>query len=318
MVALVMALVASCGSSDEPVDSAGTPGFEAKPTINLVVNDWTASALNVAIAEQLIENHLGYPVVPTRMDDTTEIYDGLADGSVDAVLEIWPSTMDDRDRRFFDAGLVENIGGLGSVGKVGWWVPRYVVDADPALATWEGLSSTEAAARFATEGTAPNGRFLGTNESYEQYDQQLIDALGLPLTVEFSGSEAETKAQLEAAVAANEPILLYWWTPTAAVAQFDLVNVALPEPSAACVSAAAVLDTGQVCDYPEDHLFKAVSPQLETKAPDVLAFLTAFTLTTEDQLQLLNQVEYGGSSIGQAASQWITANTERWQPWLDQ
>jgi glycine betaine/proline transport system substrate-binding protein len=315
LAALLTGLVGACGSSDDAVESSDTTAYELRPTVNLVVNDWTASALNVAIAEQLIEAHLGYPVVPTRMDDTTEIYDGLADGSVDAILEIWPSAMTERDRRFFEAGMVSDIGALGSVGKVGWWVPSYVVEDDPSLATWEGYTSNQVAGRFASDETGTKGRFLGTSEDYVQHDAEIIRELGLNFEVTFSQSEAGTLAVLEEQVAAEEPVLLYWWTPTAAVTEFELVNVDLPDSSDACVASST--SGPPACHYPEDQLFKAASPELATKAPEVLAFLTAFSLTTDDQLQLLADVEYGDTSIDTAASGWIAANEDRWRPWLD-
>ena len=307
-------LAAACSSDGSPeevaTESTDSTAFEPKPTITLVVNDWTASAVNVAVAEQLIERHLGYPVVPTRLDDTTEMYEGLADGSLDAVLEIWPSTMSDRDQQYFDRGQVAELGRLGATGKVGWFVPRYVIEDNPALATWEGFADEGVAASFATAVTRPRGRFLGTNPDYRQHDQALIDALGLPFQVEFSGSEAATVAELEAKVDAREPILLYWWTPTAAVAAFDLVNVALPARTEACQTALGD------CDYPEDELFKASSLLLPEKAPDVAAFLSAFTLTTDDQLALLEAVEARGQTIDDAAAQWIADHQAQWLTWL--
>ncbi len=48
------------------------------------------------------------------------------------------------------------------------------------------------------------------------------------------------------------------------------------------------------CDYPEDVLIKVASAKLEEKAPDVLAFLEKFTITTEDQLSMLPAVEIDG------------------------
>ena len=45
---------------------------------------------------------------------------------------------------------------------------------------------------------------------------------------------------------------MYWWTPTAAVAKYDLVNVALPEYTEDCYADPAAID----CDYPEDVLIK--------------------------------------------------------------
>jgi glycine betaine/proline transport system substrate-binding protein len=319
-MAALMVLLAGCSASDSTGEAGPTPStslFQPRPVISLVVNDWTASALNVAVAEQLIERYLAYPVVPTRMDDTTEIYEGLADGELDAVLEIWPSAMTERDRRFFDDGDVLDLGDLGAVGKVGWFVPSYMIEQDPELATWEGFQSSAAANLFATTGTRPDGRLLGTHEDYEQHDQEIIANLGLPLQVEFSGSEAATVAELEAAYATEEPILLYWWTPTSAVGAYDLVNVSLPEPTSDCLEA-AVTGTGEVdCDYPEDVLFKASSPHLAAKAPDVERFLRSLTLTTGEQISLLVAVEVEQMTIDAAATQWIKANEETWRPWLD-
>ena len=305
---------AATGAETEPV--AAPSGFETKATLVFVVNDWTASALNVAVAEQLIERYLGYPVVPERLDDTDEIYDSLADGSVDAVLEIWPSSMTDQDQLWFERGQVVDLGPLGSVGKVGWFVPRYVVDADPTLATWEGFTSPAVASRFATADTAPRGRFLGTNPDYVQHDQAIIANLGLPFDVEFSGSEDDTETALATATAAGEPILVYWWTPTAAVARHDLVNVALPEPTEACVAAQRERGPGVDCDYPTETIFKAASVELPSKAPDVLSFLQQFTLTTEDQMSMLVAVEVDGLTIDEAAAAWIATNPGRWEPWL--
>lgn len=318
----VALFAASCSGGGEPEETTverapRSSVFEAKPSISLVVNDWTASALNVAIAEQLIERHLGYPVLPVRLDDTTEIYEGLADGRLDAVLEVWPSNINDRDRRYFERGEVLDLGPLGSTGKIGWFVPRYLIDDDPSLLSWEAFADPQVAARFATSATAPAGRFLGTNPDYQQHDQEIIDNLGLPFQVEFSGSETATIAELEATVAERRPLLLYWWSPTTAVARFDLVNVALPARTDACVQSARDEDGRVNCDYPTDELLKVASLELAEKAPDVSLFLSRFTLTTDDQLGLLVAVEDRGETIDRAAAEWIAANEERWRAWLE-
>jgi glycine betaine/proline transport system substrate-binding protein len=119
-------------------------------------------------------------------------------------------------------------------------------------------------------------------------------------------------AELDARVAAEEPIVMYWWTPTAAVAKYDLVNVLLPEHSEECYADPAAID----CDYPEDVLIKAASAQLEEKAPDVLAFLEAFTITTDDQLSMLPAVEIDGEDPADVAAQWIADNEAVWSTWL--
>lgn len=306
LAALALAVTAA-GCSGSGDDTATSSPF--KPVIRLAVNDWTASALDVAIAEQLIELRLGYPVEPTRADDATAMYRDLAAGRLDAVLEVWPSAVDEHDQRVFDRGQVVRLGPLGPVGQVGWYVPRYALDDHPELATWESLRNPATAQLV-------GGSLVGVDPSYRQHDEDIVRNLGLPLTVDYSGSEEETAARLERAAATRAPILVYWWVPTAVAATYDLVKVALPPPTDACRAEAAAGGPGVDCDYPPDELFKAASPGLEAKAPPVSAFLTAFTLTTEDQQAMLQSVERDGVSISAAATAWIEANENTWRAWL--
>jgi glycine betaine/proline transport system substrate-binding protein len=222
----------TCAPGDGPPTTTAGDGGD-KPTINLAVNPWTASALNVEVAKIIIEENLGNPVEIVSIDENT-MFTGMSDGTLDAALEIWPSGVTADEQAFFDDGTVVNIGELGTVGKIGWFTPSYVVDEHPELATWEGYQDPEVAAMFATAETGDNGRFLGTDPSYSQYDEAIIEQLDLPFQVVFSGSEPATVAELDTRFANQEPILMYWWTPTAAVAKYDLVNVLLPStaPSA--------------------------------------------------------------------------------------
>ena len=140
---IALTLVAAACGNDSEGDAAGGPSGD-KPTITFVVNPWTASALNVAVAAQLVESELGYPVEIISIDENEAMFTGLADGTLDAVLEIWPSGITDTEQAFFDDGSVVNIGGLGAIGKIGWFVPQYVIDDRPEMATWEGLTGDDA------------------------------------------------------------------------------------------------------------------------------------------------------------------------------
>jgi glycine betaine/proline transport system substrate-binding protein len=307
-VALVAAACGGDGGTGTTAEGGGGGGTE---TINIVANAWTASALNAEIAKQLIESELGNPVEIVAIDENT-MFTGLSDGTLDVALELWPSGITEDEQAFLDDGSVVDIGELGAVGKIGWFVPQYVIDEHPELATWEGYADPELAALFATAETGDMGRFLGTDPSYSQYDEAIIANLGLPFEVVFSGSEPATVAELDARVAAGEPILMYWWTPTAAVAKYELVNVLLPEYTEECYADPAAID----CDYPEDVLVKVASSQLADKDPAVQAFLEKFTITTEDQLGMLPAVEIDGEDAADVAAQWIADNEDTWSAWL--
>jgi glycine betaine/proline transport system substrate-binding protein len=320
---------AACGSSATTADTTVAAAVEAepaaepaaaepaveggdKPTIKLVQNAWTASAINTAIAKEVIETQLGNKVEVVEIDENV-MFAGLAAGEVDAVLEIWPSGVAADEKKYLEDGSVVNDGDLGVIGKIGWFTPDYVIEKFPALASWEGFKDPATAKAFATAETGDKGRFLGTDPSYSQYDEPIIKNLALPLEVKYSGSEAATIAELDSKVAAKEPVVMYWWTPTAAVGKYNLKNIALPAYNDACYADAAKAD----CDYPEDKLFKASSAKLAAKDAKVAAFLKKFQLSNEIQLSLLPSVEIDKKDAAVVAKEWLAANEATWKAWLN-
>ena len=95
--------------------------------------------------------------------DENATWPGLDAGDLDAVLEVWPSGhAEDYATYVEDKGTVVDLGELGPVAKIGWYVPSYVIEEHPELATWEGLMDPELAGLFATaesgdDGPVPDG-----------------------------------------------------------------------------------------------------------------------------------------------------------------
>jgi glycine betaine/proline transport system substrate-binding protein len=319
-IAAAAIVLAACGGSDsESKDAAGSGGGEAASAcegtsgeaINIVQNAWTASMVEAEIMKQLIETQLCVPAKIVEIDENS-MFAGMADGKVDFVTELWMSGVVAEEQAFIDDGSVKVVGDLGTTGQIGWFVPDYVVKDNPSLATWEGLKDPEVAKLFATAQTGDKGRFLGTDPSYSQYDEPIINNLGLPFQLQMSGSEAATVAEIDSAVSAKKPILLYWWTPTAAAGKYGLVEVKLPEYTEGCYDEL----TAVACGYPADPLVKAASAKLETKNPKVWAMLQKVTLTNAQQLELLPQVEIDQKPAADVAKAWIDANKDIWSSWV--
>jgi len=306
LVAASALFVAACGG-DEGGDASGG-GTE---TIKIVRNNWTASLIEAEILKQLIEQNLGNPVEVLDIDENA-MFAGMSSGEVDVNLEVWPSGVTPDEQAFIDDGSVTSMGELGAVGKIGWFMPQYAVDAYPQLATWEGLKDPAVAKAFATAATGDSGRFLGMDPSFSQYDEAIIKNLGLPFQVQFSGSEAATMAEIEARAANKEPLIMYYWTPTAAVGKYNLVNVKLPAPSVDCAAETDKCDG----DYPEDVLFKIASTKLKDKDAKVWTLVQNFKLTTEDQLGLLPKLELDKRDPVEVAAEWIKDNESVWKAWL--
>lgn len=295
VLVLVAVLMVACGGGNE--------------TISLVENPWPASELNAAVAKIIIEKELGNSVEIVALDENAQ-WDALAGGDVDANLEVWPSGHGERIAEYIDElGTVENGGELGPVGEIGWFVPKYVVDANPALASWEGYK--DAAADFATAETGDLGRFLGADPSWVQYDEAIIANLGLPFQVVWTGSEDALLAEVSSAYSRQEPVLFYFYTPHAIFSQFDLVQVELPAYSDACYADPAMVD----CAYPPDKLMKIFSADLKDKDGDVHAFLSEMNYGSDAQIEMLGMLA-DGKSVDEAAQAWVDAHEDVWSTWL--
>ena len=304
---------ASDTAESSDTDSSAAPAGE-QPTIKLAENPWSASALNVAVARILLEEKLGYPVEVVTIGESAQ-WPAIAAGELHASLEVWPSGHADNVAEYIDnQKLVENGGLLGPVGKIGWYIPTYMLEEHPELATWEGLAVPENAALFATAETGDQGQFLTGDPSWTQYEDDIISNLGLNFKIVAAGSEEAILAALDAAYSRQDPLLFYFWTPHSIHAKYDLTRVELPPYSDECYAKA---ESGGVdCDYPPDNLFKIFWGGLAETAPDAYTLLKNMNYSTEDQISMIAAVELDGMGVEDAARAWIDANEATWQAWL--
>jgi glycine betaine/proline transport system substrate-binding protein len=340
VVGLLVA-AAACGGDDDDDDAAGGAGTEATAPdtgeapgttaasgttggeapaegegITLAVNPWTGSAVNANVAKVVLESEVGTPVELVEIDENAT-WPGMAAGDIDAVLEVWPSGhAEDYTTYVEEQGSVVDLGLLGPEAKIGWYVPSYVIEEHPELATWEGFMDPELASLFATAETGDKGQYLMGDPSYVSYDEQIIQNLDLPLQVVVAGSEAAEITAIQQAVDAQEPLLFYFWQPHWLHSRVDLTEVTLPDVTDECLEAAAGDGTGYNCDYPPDILYKAGSAGLEEKNPAAFSFLQKFQLTTEQQNEIAALVDSDGMAVADAAQQWVDENPDVVSSWL--
>jgi glycine betaine/proline transport system substrate-binding protein len=321
---LVLALaLAACGSDkkDQATDTTAKSGSGSTKTfsgsITLAVNPWDGSAANAAVAKIVLEKQ-GMTVNLKDIDENA-VWAALDSDTIDANLEVWPSghatdiaTYITQKKSVVDGGLI------GPTGHIGWFIPKFVADAHPEYKTWEGLKTQAAADYFKTAETGDKGQFLLGDPSYVSYDADIIKNLDLPFKVVTGGGEAALITGIDTAFKDKTPLLFYFYTPQWANAKYDLVNVKLPDITAECTASAA--DQGKdgkyACDYPTDHLLKAISAKLQTKNAAAFSFLQKMKWTDLDQNTVTRYKNEDGMTIDAAAQKWVDANEAVWKAWL--
>ncbi|MFZ4812153.1 MAG: glycine betaine ABC transporter substrate-binding protein [Ilumatobacteraceae bacterium] len=272
--------------------------------------------MNANVAKVVLESKLGTATTLTDIDENST-WVGLDDGSIDAVLEVWPSGhAADVETYITGKKTVVDIGLLGPTAKIGWYVPTFVVDENPSLATWEGFKDPELAKLFATAESGDQGQFLMGDPSYVTYDEQIITNLKLPLKYVVAGSEAALITAVKSSIADKKPLLLQFWQPHWLQSQVELTEVKLPEVTDECLASAAAADGNFACDYPVDKLFKAANAGLAEKNAAAFAFLSKLQLTTEQQNEIASLIDGDGMTPADAAKQWVDANPDVVAGWL--
>jgi glycine betaine/proline transport system substrate-binding protein len=324
LAAALLIGAAACGDDEaKPADSGGstTPADSGAPSaggsgITLAVNPWTGSAVNAQVAKVVLESKLGTEVKITELDEFAT-WPAMEDGSVDAVLEVWPSGHAADYEKYINGNkTVVDLGALGPTAKIGWYVPSFVIDEHPELATWEGFKDPKLAELFATAESGDQGQFLMGDPTYVTFDEQIISNLGLPLKYVVGGSEAAVLTALDSAVEDKEPVLVQFWKPHWKHAKLDLTEVKLPDVTDDCLASAEAADGKYACDYAPDVLYKAASAKLEAKNAAAFAFLQKFTLTTDQQNEIAALIDGDGMAADAAAAKWVADNADVVDAWL--
>ncbi len=308
-IALTLVL-AACGSSSKSGSKSNS--------ITLAVNPWEGSEANATVAKLILEKQ-GIATVNLKTIDENAAWPALDSDSIDGNLEVWPSGHAQDFKTFVDTKKsVVNVGLLGPIGHIGWYIPKFVADAHPEYTKWEGLKSAAAAKYFATAETGNKGQFILGDPSYVSFDAGIIKNLDLPFQVVNGGSEAALITSIGTAFKDKTPLLFYFYKPQWANNKYDLVSVKLPPVTPACTAAAASGDKSHkyACDYPTDHLTKVVSAKLEAKNAKAFNFLKKMNWTAEDQNAVVTYVHKDNLKMPAAAQKWVDDNPTVWKAWL--
>jgi glycine betaine/proline transport system substrate-binding protein len=164
---------------------------------------------------------------------------------------------------------------------------------------------------FATADTSPKGRFLDFTPGWDYRNEERLEALGVDFEVVYSGSEAASFAELDAAHKRGEPILLVVWTPHWAIVKYDLVPIELPVHSD-CYPVTEKFD----CGYHIDDVTKLTWSGLEEDMPKAYEFLENFQITNDQQTTMVIEKTDYSKTDAEAARAWKDANEDIWKTWI--
>src|SRR5947209_3414319 len=224
-----LAVLAAIGVVALTASSAGAKQA-ACGTVTINQQAWAGSEANTYVAKNVLQS-IGCTVKITTIAEVP-VYQAMADGKTDAILEDWGHTP--QWAQYVDKQkTVVREGPNGVTGVIGWFIPTYLMKQHPEFKTWKGLKGEESL--FKSPESGSQGMFLGGDPSYQQKDQQLIQALGLNFKFVSVGAEPAQVARWSSLYKQKKPVIFYWYTPQYLNTEFQLSEVQLPPRFAGCV-----------------------------------------------------------------------------------
>ena len=258
---------------------------DGKPTLKIgYVEGWDDSVATSNVAARVIEQKLGYQVqlVPVAAGI---MWQGVARGDLDATLSAWlPVT----HAAYYDQfkSKVEDVGANFQDAKIGLIVPADLPENSiPELAGHQADFGGRIVGIDAGAGVMKK-----TDEAIKAYNlnYQLMPSSGSAMTSELARD-----------IHANKPIIVTGWAPHWMFAKWKL----------------KFLDDPKKVFGGAEHVDNVINPELDTKAPTVVAFLKKFQWKPGeiDGVMLAAQ---NGEKPDAAADAWIKAHPDRVASWL--
>lgn len=259
----------------------------------------------------------GYSVEYLKIDYTAH-FTALEFGDVDLSPAVWGTTKDLIDKTV-GSGAVVNAGSLGVMTRETWWYPNYVADLCPGLPDWTALKNPDCVKALSTPTSEGKINYLGTPPDFAAYDVERIEALGLDVHITLPGTVGTMVATMQGAMQKKEPIIGWGLSPHWLYGSGEGQFVEFPLYDDLChtdpswgVNPDKIWD----CALSVGEIVKLYNVEFAENAPDVMAILDKFKLTTDDMAKGIERQDLDGLTPEQAAQEWLDANTDTWSKWL--
>ncbi len=301
-----------CGAADMTKQASPYVNAQGAKTVTLSVQTWVGAQADVAVAKYLLEKKLDYRVDTVQVDEVPA-WDALSQGRVDAIMEDWGHP--EQEQRYIkDKKTITAAGGVGVIGHIGWFVPKYWADQHPEVKDWKNLNKY--AQQLRTPESGSKGQLLDGSPSYVTNDKALVKNLDLDYQVVFAGSEAAQITQIQQFAKQKKPFLTYWYEPQWLFNEVPMVEVKLPKYTDECGDKGAADPSTVDCEYPTTPLQKYLNTNFVKHGGDAATFLKKFKWSKDEQNEVSEMIASEKLSPEAAAKKWVEKNPSVWKAWM--
>ena len=238
--------------------------------------------------------------------------------------ELWISTAQSIWDKIEKKGNVYRANNIfASGGKEGWWIPDYVAKAHPGLKSISDLKKPEYAKLFTEAQSGGKARLYGCPPGWgcEIITNNLFKALDLEnanYELFSPGSGANLKASIARRVTRKEPIVSYYWGPTAVIGRYNLVRLEMPTYEAdkfTCLTDKNCAKP-QVTGWKPGDVGVVAVVSIKERAPNVATFLSKLQVPNDVINKELAWGDGEKASPAEVAVHFLKNQEATWTHWV--
>ncbi len=286
--------------------------------------NWNSASLMANVDKFILEH--GYDcdaeLVPgDSMPTSTSM---IEKGQPDIAPEMWTNFIKDSlDKGVADKRLRIAGRSLSDGGEEGFWVPQYMVDKDPSLATIQGVIAN---AKLFTHPEDPErSAFMGCPAGWtcqitggNIYNALKLDDAGFELL--DPGSGAALSGSIARAYDRKQAWFGYYWAPTAVLGKYKMVKVDFgsgidEEHFRDCIASNDCANP-KVTMFPSSPVQTIVTEGFAKRAPQATEYLGKHAFENIQMSKLLAWMEDNQADGEFAMEHFLNNYADTWTPWV--
>ena len=286
--------------------------------------NWSSASLIANIDRFILEHGYGCDAELVPGDTMPTGTSMMEKGEPDIAPELWSNSMKDALDKGVSEGRLRIAGkSLADGGEEGFWVPQYMVDKDPSLATIEGVINN---AKLFTHPEDPDrSAFIGCPAGWNcqitggnNFKALKLEEAGFDLV--DPGSGAGLAGSIARAYEREDAWFGYYWAPTAILGKYKMVKVDFgtgvdEQHYLECTTQEDCLEP-KATMWPPSPVHTVTTDSFASKAPEAYDYLTRRAFKNDQMNVLLAWMEDNQADGDVAMEHFLTNYPDSWTPWV--
>ncbi len=283
--------------------------------VSIMQGDWGSAQIVTAVAKFLMEEGYGCDVTAMPLSSIPALASVSETGEPDILTEIWTNGAPAYEGLVESGKIIPVTEVLSDGGVEGFFVPNYLLEKHPQLATIEGIAANP---------DLVGNRFHNCPEGWTclNVSTNLLKAGGLiDAGIEnfVHGSGETLAASIAAAHENKEPWFGFYWAPTSVLGKYPmtLVDMGSHDPEKHACNITAECATPAMSAFPRSVVVTVLSREFMAENTDVSNLMTNLSFTNAQMGETLAWVEDNKASYEEGAVHFLTTYKDVWGVWLN-